>query len=49
MIELEKLLVTNRPDLVVVVGDATSTTAVAVVAAKLCIPAAHAGSGSAKL
>src|SRR2546426_12230270 len=38
MIELEKLLVGRRADLVVVVGDVNSTMAAAIVAAKLCIP-----------
>lgn len=45
MIELEKLLIANRPDLVVVVGDVNSTMAAAIVAAKLCIPVAHVEAG----
>lgn len=45
MIELEKLLVTDRPALMVVVGDVNSTMAAAVVAAKLCIPVAHVEAG----
>ena len=45
MIELEKLLVADRPDLIVVVGDVNSTMAAAVVAAKLCIPVAHVEAG----
>ena len=45
MIEMEKLLTANRPDLVVVVGDVNSTMAAAIVAAKLCIPVAHVEAG----
>ena len=45
MIELEMLLVTDRPDLVMVVGDVNSTMAAAIVAAKLCIPVAHVEAG----
>jgi UDP-N-acetylglucosamine 2-epimerase (non-hydrolysing) len=45
MVELEKLLVTQRPDLVMVVGDVNSTLAAALVAAKLCIPLAHVEAG----
>src|ERR1043166_1333364 len=45
MVEMEKLLVAGRPDLVVVVGDVNSTMAAAIVAAKLCIPVAHVEAG----
>src|SRR5579862_1593632 len=45
MIELEKLLTADRPDLVMVVGDVNSTMAAAIVAAKLCIPVAHVEAG----
>ena len=45
MIELEKLLVTNGPDLVVVVGDVNSTMAAAVVAANYHSPVAHVEAG----
>jgi UDP-N-acetylglucosamine 2-epimerase (non-hydrolysing) len=45
MIELEKFLAPDPPDLVVVVGDVNSTMAAAIVAAKLCIPVAHVEAG----
>jgi|SRR5579859_992002 len=45
MIELEKLLTADRPDLIMVVGDVNSTMAAAIVAAKLCIPVAHVEAG----
>ncbi len=45
MIELERLLQTQRADLVVVVGDVNSTMAATIVAAKLCIPVAHVEAG----
>jgi len=45
MVEMEKLLTANRPDLVVVVGDVNSTMAATIVAAKLCIPVAHVEAG----
>src|SRR5882672_3651936 len=45
MIELEKLLSADRPNLVVVVGDVNSTMAAAIVAAKLCVPVAHVEAG----
>ncbi len=45
MIELERLLVGNRPDLVLVYGDVTSTAAAALVCAKLCIPLGHVEAG----
>jgi UDP-N-acetylglucosamine 2-epimerase (non-hydrolysing) len=45
MVEMEKLLVARRPDLVVVVGDVNSTMAASIVAAKLCVPVAHVEAG----
>jgi len=45
MIEFEKVCLTDRPDLVVVVGDVNSTVAASLVAAKLLIPVAHVEAG----
>jgi UDP-N-acetylglucosamine 2-epimerase (non-hydrolysing) len=45
MVEIEKLLLAHRADLVVVVGDVNSTMAATIVAAKLCIPVAHVEAG----
>jgi UDP-N-acetylglucosamine 2-epimerase (non-hydrolysing) len=45
MVEMEKLLNAERPDLVVVVGDVNSTMATAIVAAKMCVPVAHVEAG----
>ena len=45
MMEFEKVCLTERPDLVVVVGDVNSTLAASLVAAKLLIPVAHVEAG----
>jgi len=45
MIEFEKVLLKNRPELVMVVGDVNSTIACALTAAKLNIPLAHIEAG----
>lgn len=45
MMEFEKLLLEDRPDLVIVVGDVNSTLACALTARKLGIPVAHVEAG----
>lgn len=45
MIELEKILLKTKPDLVIVVGDVNSTLAASLVVAKLHIPLAHIEAG----
>jgi UDP-N-acetylglucosamine 2-epimerase (non-hydrolysing) len=45
MVRFEKVMQDIYPDLVVVVGDVTSTLACALVAAKLCVPVAHIEAG----
>src|SRR5436309_12023925 len=45
MVEFEKVCLSEKPDLVVVVGDVNSTMACAIVAAKLLIPVAHGEAG----
>ena len=45
MVALEPILLTERPDLVVVVGDVNSTLAAALTAAKMDLPVAHVEAG----
>ncbi len=45
MIELEKVMLENKPDLVLVVGDVNSTMAAAIVSSKMQIPIAHVEAG----
>lgn len=45
MISFEKDLIDNRPDLVLVVGDVTSTLACAITAKKICVPVVHVEAG----
>ena len=45
MIEYEKVLIKNNPDMIIVVGDVNSTMAATVTAAKLGIPVAHLEAG----
>jgi UDP-N-acetylglucosamine 2-epimerase (non-hydrolysing) len=45
MIEFEKVLIKEKPDMVIVPGDVNSTLAASLVAAKLSIPVAHVESG----
>ncbi len=45
MVEFEKVMVAEKPDLVVVVGDVNSTLASSLVCAKLLIPVAHVEAG----
>jgi UDP-N-acetylglucosamine 2-epimerase (non-hydrolysing) len=45
MVRFEKELMQHRPDLIIVVGDVTSTMACAITAQKLCIPVAHVEGG----
>ena len=45
MVRFEKDLVKNKPHVVLVVGDVTSTMACAIVSKKLCIPVVHVEAG----
>ncbi|MBS1921555.1 MAG: UDP-N-acetylglucosamine 2-epimerase (non-hydrolyzing) [Bacteroidetes bacterium] len=45
MVRFEKYLLENRPDIVLVVGDVTSTMACSITAKKLCIDVAHVEAG----
>ncbi len=45
MVEFEKVLVEQKPDLVIVVGDVNSTVACSLVAVKLGVPVAHVEAG----
>lgn len=45
MVEFEKILMAQRPDIVLVIGDVTSTLACAITAAKLTVPVIHVEAG----
>ena len=45
MVEFEKIVLSEKPDLVIVVGDVNSTVACALVCSKLLIPVAHVEAG----
>lgn len=45
MVEFEKVLVTEKPDLTIVVGDVNSTVACSLTASKLLVPVAHVEAG----
>ncbi len=45
MMKTEELMIKNKPDLVIVMGDVNSTMAAAIVAAKLCVEVAHIEAG----
>ncbi len=45
MVRFEQELLAHRPDMIIVVGDVTSTMACAITAQKLCIPVAHVEGG----
>jgi UDP-N-acetylglucosamine 2-epimerase (non-hydrolysing) len=45
MIAFEKICLSTKPDLVIVVGDVNSTISCALAAAKLCLPVAHVEAG----
>lgn len=45
MVDLERILIEKKPNLVLVVGDVNSTMAATLAAAKLCIPIAHVEAG----
>ena len=45
MVEFEKVLAKERPDLIIVVGDVNSTVACSLTASKLLIPVAHVEAG----
>jgi UDP-N-acetylglucosamine 2-epimerase (non-hydrolysing) len=45
MVKFEKYLINNMPDVVLVVGDVTSTMACSIVSKKLCVPVVHVEAG----
>ena len=49
MVEFEKIVLAEKPDMVIVVGDVNSTVACSLVCSKLLIPVGSCGSGASQL